>query len=38
MERMREVGEERREGGIEHRVHPDDRADEEKKAAHCHPA
>ena len=37
-ERVLEVGEERRERRVEHRVHPDERADEEQQAAHCHAA
>ena len=35
MERVREVGEERRERRVEHRVHPDERADENEEAPHC---
>ena len=33
-----EVGEERRQRRVEHRVHPDERADEEQETAHCHAA
>ena len=38
VERVLEVGEQRRERRVEQRVHPDERADEEQEAAHCHAA
>ena len=38
VERVREVGQERRERRVEHRVQPDERGDQQEQTAHCHAA